>query len=44
MTRSPERSGGATFGYRTALVLTGLTAPAVLAGSPLAPDVVFEGL
>jgi NagD protein len=37
-------AGGASFGYRTALVLTGLTTPAMLAGSPVAPDVVFEGL
>ena len=37
-------AGGAAFGYRTAVVLTGLTTQAVLAGATPAPEVVLGGL
>lgn len=36
--------GGRDFGYRTALVMTGLTRPDMLAASEVKPDLVFEEL
>jgi len=37
-------AGARTFGYRTALVLTGLTDADLLAGSSIQPELVFESL
>jgi len=37
-------AGGRAFGYRTVLVLTGLTTPEMLEGSPLQPEVAFRSL
>jgi len=36
--------GGRDFGYRTALVLSGLTTPPMLSRAPIQPDLAFEGL
>ena len=36
--------GGLDFGYRTALLLTGITTRDMLAGSDIAAEIVFEGL
>ena len=36
--------GGRAFGYRTALVLTGITKPEMLAASEVKPELVFDGL
>jgi NagD protein len=37
-------AGGNGFGYRTAVVLTGLTTPGILAASEIRPEVVFAAL
>jgi HAD superfamily hydrolase (TIGR01450 family) len=37
-------AGAAAFGYRTAVVLTGITTEAMLADAPLKPDGVWQGL